>query len=77
MTAGSHTKMLKQLSGKPAKLKKYEKFNVPKKRTTGVNTSSAGFAAGLADMSRHTACIYAGSVSGIKPRCLGLRNTGR
>jgi len=37
MTAGSHTKMLNQLSGKPAKLKKYEKFNVPKKRTTGYN----------------------------------------
>lgn len=37
MTAGTHTKMLKQLASKPAKLKKYEKFNVPKKRTTGVN----------------------------------------
>ena len=37
MTAGSHKKMLNQLAGKPAKLKKYEKFNVPKKRTTGIN----------------------------------------
>ena len=37
MTAGSHLKMLNQLANKPAKLKKYEKFNVPKKRTTGIN----------------------------------------
>lgn len=37
MTAGTHKKMLNQLANKPAKLKKYNKFNVPKKRSTGVN----------------------------------------
>ncbi|MCG2719426.1 MAG: 30S ribosomal protein S14 [Nanoarchaeota archaeon] len=37
MTASSHKKMFKQLKNKPEKLKKYKKFNAPKKRTTGIN----------------------------------------
>ncbi len=38
MTASNHAKMLKQLSVKPGKLKKYEKYNVPKKRKHGETT---------------------------------------
>ena len=35
MTTSDFKKMIKQLVGKPAKLKKYLKHNSPKKRTTG------------------------------------------
>lgn len=38
MTTSHHTKMLNQLSGKPGKIKKYEKYNVPKERKHGENT---------------------------------------
>jgi len=37
MTAGSHKKVFKQLKNKPEKLKKFKKFNAPKKRNTGAN----------------------------------------
>jgi ribosomal protein S14 len=37
MTAGSYTKVFKQLKNKPVKLKKFKKHNTPKKRSTGVN----------------------------------------
>ena len=35
MTYSSHKKMLKQLKVKPAKMKKFMKYNIPKERTTG------------------------------------------
>lgn len=35
MTISSHTKLLKQLQNKPAKLKRYQKYNVPKERKFG------------------------------------------
>lgn len=35
MTTSSHTKMLKQLAGKPGKLAKYKKHNTPKERKHG------------------------------------------
>ncbi len=35
MTVSSHDKVLKQIKGKPAKVSRYEKYNVPKKRTCG------------------------------------------
>jgi small subunit ribosomal protein S14 len=35
MTTSDWKKMFKQLKKKPVKLKKYIKFNAPKKRTTG------------------------------------------
>ena len=38
MTAGSYTKVFKQLQNKPAKLKKFLKHNKPKERNTGINT---------------------------------------
>jgi len=37
MTTSTHTKMLKELAHKPAKLKKYEKYNVPRERKFGEN----------------------------------------
>ena len=37
MTYSDHRKAFKQLRAKPHKLKKYIKFNAPKKRTTGVS----------------------------------------
>lgn len=40
MTTSNHTKVLKQLSNKPGKLKKYEKYNVAKKRTQGESTKT-------------------------------------
>jgi small subunit ribosomal protein S14 len=36
MTATSHEKLLKQIGGKPGKMAKYKKYNVPKERTGGV-----------------------------------------
>ncbi len=38
MTTSSHTKMLKQLKHKPAKLKKFLKHNAPKQRSSGMST---------------------------------------
>jgi len=35
MTVGNYNKVLKQIKGKPAKLKRYEKYNVPKKKSCG------------------------------------------
>jgi small subunit ribosomal protein S14 len=35
MTTSDHTKVLKQISGKPGKMAKYTKYNVPKKRKQG------------------------------------------
>ncbi len=35
MTVSNHKKVLKQIKEKPAKLKRYEKYNIPKKRTCG------------------------------------------
>lgn len=35
MTYSDYRKAFKQLRAKPFKMKKYEKFNSPKKRTTG------------------------------------------
>jgi len=35
MTAKNATKMMKQLEGKPAKLEKFKKHNLPMKRTFG------------------------------------------
>lgn len=37
MTASSHEKVVKQIKGKEAKIKKYAKHNVPKKRSCGKN----------------------------------------
>ena len=37
MTAGSYTKVFKQLASKPTKLKKFLKHNAPKTRKTGIN----------------------------------------
>ena len=36
MTYSHHTKVLKQIGKKPAKVKKYNKHNVPKERSCGV-----------------------------------------
>ncbi len=36
MSASSYKKMYRQLKGKPTKLAKYEKHNLPKKREFGV-----------------------------------------
>lgn len=36
MTYTDHTKVLKQLSGKPGKLAKYNKYSVPKTRKGGI-----------------------------------------
>lgn len=38
MTAGDYKKAFKQLKNKPAKLKKYQKHNTPKKRDFGVGS---------------------------------------
>lgn len=38
MTAGNYKKAFKQLKQRPIKLKKYQKHNAPKKRSTGINT---------------------------------------
>jgi small subunit ribosomal protein S14 len=38
MTTSHHSKVLTQLSGKPAKMAKYKKHNVPKTRSSGQNT---------------------------------------
>ncbi len=35
MTVSDHKKVLKQIKDKPAKMKRYEKYNVPKKRSCG------------------------------------------
>jgi small subunit ribosomal protein S14 len=35
MTVSNHKKILKQIKGKPAKVKRYEKYNVPKERSCG------------------------------------------
>ena len=35
MTYSSHTKVLGQIGTKPAKVKKYNKYNVPKSRSNG------------------------------------------
>lgn len=35
MTTTHHSKVLKQISGKPGKLAKYQKHNTPKERTFG------------------------------------------
>lgn len=37
MTTSDYKKAFKQLAAKPSKMKKYERFNAPKKRTTGIN----------------------------------------
>ena len=37
MTSSSHKKMIKQLKNKPAIMLKFNKYNVPKKRTCGFN----------------------------------------
>ena len=42
MTASSHEKMMKQLKTKQAKIKKYLKHNVPKKRGCGKNIKRCG-----------------------------------
>ena len=39
MSYSSPKKMLKQIGGKPAKLKKYNKYNVSKERNTGKSLS--------------------------------------
>lgn len=38
MTTSDHTKVLKQIGHKPAKMKKYAKYNVPKERKHGETT---------------------------------------
>ena len=38
MTTTDHTKVLKQIGGKPGKLTKYQKHSTPKKRTQGQST---------------------------------------
>jgi small subunit ribosomal protein S14 len=38
MTTTDHTKVLQQIKHKPAKYKKYLKYNVPRKRTFGEST---------------------------------------
>lgn len=38
MTTSDHTKVLKQIANKPAKVAKYNKYNVPKKRPAGRTT---------------------------------------
>lgn len=35
MTVSDYKKVLKQIEGKPAKLKRYEKYNIPKERSCG------------------------------------------
>ncbi|MBN1502030.1 30S ribosomal protein S14 [Candidatus Woesearchaeota archaeon] len=35
MTTSDHTKVLKQIKGKPAKLKRFNKYNTPKDRSCG------------------------------------------
>lgn len=37
MTTSNHKKVYKQLKVKPAKMKKFQKHNSPKKRTTGIS----------------------------------------
>ena len=37
MTVGSYTKVMKQIKHKKAKLEKFKKNNVPKKRSTGMS----------------------------------------
>jgi small subunit ribosomal protein S14 len=36
MTSSNHKKMLKQLKSKPAKLSKFQKYNVPKERSCSI-----------------------------------------
>lgn len=36
MTSSNHKKVLKQLKGKPAKLAKFNKYNVPKERSCSI-----------------------------------------
>jgi len=38
MTTSDHTKVLKQIGGKPGKLKKYQKHSTPKERKFGQST---------------------------------------
>ncbi len=38
MTYSDHTKVLKQIKGKPATLKKFNKYNTPKERKYGIAT---------------------------------------
>jgi small subunit ribosomal protein S14 len=40
MTTSHHTKMLNQISGKPGKLAKYKKYNVPRPRKHGKTTKA-------------------------------------
>ena len=40
MTSSSHTKVLKQIEGKPAKMQRYEKHNTPRERMFGKATKS-------------------------------------
>jgi len=42
MTYSHHTKVLQQISNKPAKVEKYKKYNVPKKRSCGVAQRRCG-----------------------------------
>ena len=42
MTYSSHTKVFKQLEGKPAKMQKFIKHNAPKKRDFGRNVKRCG-----------------------------------
>ncbi len=35
MTVSSHNKVLRQIRKKPGKMKRYEKYNVPKERSCG------------------------------------------
>lgn len=42
MTTSHHSKVLVQLSSKPAKVAKYNKHNTEKKRTFGANTKKCG-----------------------------------
>ncbi|RMF55293.1 30S ribosomal protein S14 [Candidatus Woesearchaeota archaeon] len=38
MTYSEHTKALKQIGKKPAKIKRFKKYNVPKDRKEGIST---------------------------------------
>ena len=40
MTYSHHNKVLEQIGSKPAKVKKYDKHNVPRARTTGKATKT-------------------------------------
>jgi len=67
LTSSSHTKMLKQLKHKPAKLKRFKKYNSPRKRSCGRTVKKCiitGNMRGMVtkygvDMTRHAFRTYA------------------